>query len=514
MVIFTKQIRRPILIGAITLALTLYAGVGNTFQAPSAVPAGLPTATDWKNHLEKDLMAFWLPAQTVGEPGDFPTYRCNDGNLYDETKACPELAKPATGIVWLKREYLRMKSRQIYGYGVAYHVTGDPKYLDLAKQGVDYLMKNGFEKVGDKMAPITYWETTGKEVIKGPPLKQRTSQDMAYSLTGIGFYYYLTRDPEVLKLIKSVKEYIFDTYFDEGQRIFHWVNENFREETTDRYELTAQLDQVYAYMIWLTPSLPLEDQIQWKQDLRKVAQVMKERFYAGDCHAKMPVELEVEGKATGCGLFWGDQTQGHFHQVGKDHNDYGHSVKTMWMIYTVGKITGDKELEDWGRKGASQIIERAYDPETGSWMRDPTSKDKEWWILCELDQTAGTLAMTESKFAKYLPNTWEYWNNYMVDKENHEVWHLVTADGKPDMTLPKQHSWKNMMHSTEHALVGYITASQLYREPVDLYFAWKQKPQDGTINPYIYKATIVSTESIKKDGKEVERQKVIFKDIH
>lgn len=146
---------------------------------------------------------------------------------------------------------------------------------------------------------------------------------------------------------------------------------------------------------------------------------MKDHFYAGDCKANTPTKLEAEGKASGCGLFWGDQTQGHIHQVGKDHNDYGHSVKTMWMIYTVGKIAKNKELEEWGRKEASQIIQRAYDQKTGAWKRYPTSNDKEWWILCELDQTAGTLAMAQADFAKYLPSTWKYWKDYMVDKENH-----------------------------------------------------------------------------------------------
>ncbi len=179
----------------------------------------------------------------------------------------------------------------------------------------------------------------------------------------------------------------------------------------------------------------------------------------------------------------------------------------MWMIYTVGKIAKDQELEAWGRRGASKIIERAYDAKTGSWKRDPVSNDKEWWILCELDQTSATFALAEPEFAKYLPNTWKYWTEYMVDKEHHEIWHLVKADGKPDKTFPKQHAWKNMMHTTEHALVGYITAGELYGQPVELYFAWIDKPEDETMKPYVYDATI---DSITEEG---GRQKVVFKDI-
>ena len=485
---------------ALLLALGLHA---TPALAKSAPPAGLPTANDWKEHLEKDLMPFWMPARTIdNQPGNFPTYRCDDGSLFVLAKPCPELAHPASGIVWLDRDYLRMKSRQTYGYGVAYHVTGDPRYLALAREGAEFIMAKGFEKLPDgRLVPITFWTATAKgERVAGPPAAQRTSQDMAYSLTGIGFYYYLTRDPRVLPYLESVKDYIFDTFYDHGNQLLHWVNENFHEETTDRWELTAQLDQVYAYMLWLTPSLPSEWQPKWRADLARVAYVMKDTFYAGDCGKKTT-------EAQGCGLFWGDMTQGHVRQVGSAHTDYGHSVKTMWMIFSVGRMVGDKKLEDFGRAGAGRILKRAYDASTGSWTRAPGDKDKEWWILCELDQVAGTLALAEPQYARYLPHTWKYWKKYMVDSVHHEVWHLVRADGTVDKRLPKQHSWKNMLHSTEHVLVGYITSSQLYGKPVVLHFAWTQEPPRMTVKPYVYEATVQSIDT--QEG----RQAVTFTGI-
>lgn len=510
---------------SLALILLLSASEGQALEVSSTFPAGLPTATDWKDHLVNDLIKFWVPPQTLGEKGNFPTYRCNDGQLFDKNHPCQELAKPAPGIVWLNREYLRMKSRQVYGYGVAYHVTGEKKYLEFAKEGVDFLMKNGFQDLGNgKFAPYTFWEIGQQgKLVGGPSLEQRTSQDMAYSLTGIGFYYYLTHDPEVLKRIIAVKNYIFDTYYDEGQQIIHWVNQNFHEETTDKWELTAQLDQIYGYMIWLTPSLPPQERESWKKDMLKLAYVMKDHFYPYDCTATDLVAISKEattiGSPTyGCGLFWGDQTQGHAHAVGKDHNDYGHSVKAMWMIYTIAKMVGDKDLAEWSHDHASKIIERAYDNKNGSWNRDPTSDDKEWWSLCELDQTAGTFAMTELKYAENLPKTWDYWKNHMVDKINGEVWHLVKADGTTDKTLPKQHSWKNMMHSTEHALVGYITSSQIYdyykkeNKGVELYYAFATKQDDKMVHPYVYEGTIKGNPEEKVDG-QLKLQKYTFTHI-
>jgi len=324
---------------------------------------------------------------------------------------------------------------------------------------------------------------------------------MAYSLSGIAFYYYLTRDPKVLKVIKAVRDYIFYAYNDNGQHLIRWVNENFREETTDRVELTAQLDQVYAYMAWLTPVLPPEEQPQWRADLKRLAYIIKNRFYAGSC-------ASGESDKDGCNLFWGDATPGHARKVGEAHSDYGHSVKAMWMIYTVGKMVGDRDLEEFGRAGAARIIRAAYNRQDGSWNRDPFNKDKEWWMLCELDQVSLTLALSDPEFARYVSTSWKYWQTYMVDHQHKEVWPLVKAHtNKPDLSVPKQHAWKNMMHTTEHVLVGYVLSSELYNQPVHLYFAWKQRPADVTVHPYLYNGKIQSVEDMGG------RQKVTFASI-
>lgn len=232
---------------------------GSIFAAEEPLPA----AQEWRTHLESDLMRFWMTPEAIGVDGNFPTYRCNNGSMFDAAKPCPELAEGARGVVYLDRDYLRMQSRQVYCYGVAYQVTGDEKYLEQLRKGAQWMMRHGFEEVDGALVPVSFWKN-GKAMPRPP---QRTSQDSAYSLTGLGFYYVVTRDPEALRYVKAVKEYTFANYWDSGQRIIRWVHENFMDETADRWELTAQLDQVYAYMIWLTPALPVADQEPWKKDL-------------------------------------------------------------------------------------------------------------------------------------------------------------------------------------------------------------------------------------------------------
>lgn len=59
--------------------------------------------------------------------GEFPSTRCDDGSLLDYMKPCPPIAGNA--YLMTPALYLVSVSRQTYGFGVAYHLTGDPKYL-------------------------------------------------------------------------------------------------------------------------------------------------------------------------------------------------------------------------------------------------------------------------------------------------------------------------------------------------------------------------------------------------
>jgi mannose/cellobiose epimerase-like protein (N-acyl-D-glucosamine 2-epimerase family) len=452
----------------------------------NALLQDLPDGGRWLDHLNQDLLPFWTMPEALGKPvGNYPTYRCNDGHLFDPAKPCQELADPdpsVKGIIKLDRDYTRMKNRQAYAYGIAYHMTGNPEYLRLAKAGSDWLRQYALERKNGKIVgAYTYFKEPDRKT--GPASTQRTSQDLAYAATGIGFYYYLTRDPAVLKDVVALKDYIFQTYYDAGRDILTWVKEPSPDgDKTDQLELVAQLDQVYAYMMWLTPALPEPLRAQWKKDLQHLAYIMIGQFFT-------PRE----------DMMWGAITSTATRRLGTDHTDFGHTVKTLWLIYEIGKLNNDIALIDFGRVHAAQILEHAYVERTGSWARrfDAQGKldeNKEWWILCELDQVAGTLGLLDPGYARYLPKTYDYYFKHMVDHENHEVWHWVNAaDDQPNRRIPKQHSWKNSLHSFEHALVGYLVGQQLHAKPVTLYFAFSQLPSVDRITPYFFQGKVDAT---------------------
>jgi hypothetical protein len=75
--------------------------------------------------------------------GAFPSIRCDDRSLYNARKPCPEIGGDRPQ---LHERYLVAVSRQAYGYGVAFHLTGNPVYLTEMKAGIDFIRQNAIDR--------------------------------------------------------------------------------------------------------------------------------------------------------------------------------------------------------------------------------------------------------------------------------------------------------------------------------------------------------------------------------
>lgn len=433
----------------------------------------------WRDHIENDLMKFWMKDATELQGGLFPTYLTNEGfRLSADPDQWPEEIKAALenettkGLITPQYNYVRAHSRLTYAYGIAFHVTGKEKYLEQCKKGVQALIG----AIDGNHGMFTMQEkSTGKW---GQARQERTSQDLAYGLIGFCMYYFLTHDETVLHYIIKIKDYIFDTYFDKGKGYFTWLPKENRDNSV---EIVAQLDQIYAYMLFVTPSLPEPYRSEWKGDLKNIANILIYRFYSERYE-----------------FFWGQNTDASVHQLGRDHTDFGHSVKTMWLILRIGVLLNDMTYVIFAREKIDKILKEAYIARDKCWGRrfdeeGKMDKDKEWWILAELDQAAAILSLNDPSYLQYLNHTYDYWFRYMVDHENGEIWHMVSGDtNEPVISYPKAHSWKTSLHSFEHALFGYMTSSQVKGENFDLYYAFSKEEDAKEAVPYIFLANQVS----------------------
>jgi mannose/cellobiose epimerase-like protein (N-acyl-D-glucosamine 2-epimerase family) len=266
----------------------------------------------------------------------------------------------------------------------------------------------------------------------------------------------------------------------------------------------AQLDQANAYMLLMTPDLPEPEQKQWKAELAGIARTIRSRFY--DSGSKMFAGM-IPAKPTAC-------------VFDREDTDFGHSIKTYWMLYLTGRLTGDKPLETFARDGATGIFQRAFQPATGSWAVKPTCDGKtdttvSWWMAAELDQAALTFGLVNPEVLRPIPATFDFWLKHMVDHRFGEVWDEIAVPGFAPKQRPKIHLWKNGFHTAEHALVGYLGTSAARAEPVTLYYAFPQCKMPASVRPYYYGGTVTAHQETPLDDMPgFCTAKVTFTNVH
>ena len=445
------------------------------FTATQPLAADLPSGDVWLQHVSRDLLPFWSGPDALGTPvGNFPTFRCNDGRLPDAKALCDEIAHPPG---WIRpeigREFLRMKARQTYGYGVAFHLTGERRWLDAAWAGARYTM--GWLDA-ERGAPV--WIQDGRPA----SFNQTSAQDQAYAVVGIAMLYYLTRDAQLERALITQERFIFDKLWDPERKLIRWLPKQADSTDAERDELVAQLDQLNAYMLLVVPYLSAADRERWHADIRRLCDVIVQHYHD-----------------PASSTFFGTRNAPDSERPGSRHNDFGHTIKAYWMLLIAARELDDAKLEAFARDGGTKVLERAWHTPSqswgSSWTRSGIDANKSWWIFAELDQMATTLALADRSQARYLPTAWAFWLDRMVDHRDGEVWGWVSADGWVPPDSLKIHHWKSGYHSFEHALVSYLGAQALNQQTATLHFATGRS--DALFRPYVLPGKVVS---VRKAG--------------
>lgn len=457
--------------------------------------AVLPDGNIWLSHARNDLLPFWTMPDAQGKPvGRFPTFRCNDGKLFrpETAGSCPELQNPPSSIkAEIGRDYVRMQSRQIYAYAMGFHLTGDVKLLKLAQAGARDLHQRAFDPATGSFAS---WYADGTA---GPEIGLRTSQDLSQAALGLAALFYLTHDSGVLADLIKLRNHVFITYRNPKNGMIKWVTKDDGSGEINRQELVALLDQLNAYLVLVSATLPDGNlKKEWLQEVAVLSKAIVDQFY----------DLSS-------GRFFGTRDQPDSEGPRGRNNDFGYTAKSFWMLYLGARMNRDDKLMTFARDGMRKVLDAAYIAETGSWgsrMKENGEIDagKEWWIYAELDQVLATLAVEQGDSPERLEKTWRFWLDNMVDAQHGEVWGWVGPNGVAPANSLKQHHWKNGFHSMEHALIGYIAGQALNQKPATLYFALPSGRMRPVLKPYTFEGKVSAEADVQSEG--VTIQKVSF----
>ena len=436
---------------------------------PGEVPEVLQGDT-WLRHHREDLMPYWDLPEALGVPvGNFPSFRGRAGELLPEST----------------NRGLSTLARGVYGYSLAFHLTGQERYLDHARAGLRWIETKAKDPV--------HGGYFGELDLRGDPVDPTAHKDV-FDLASLGLaygmYFNVTRDPAAEAGLLAVRDLVFDEYVDPaGGRVLDAVTYDLSTEVDtggNGGDLTNLLVPATAFLLPYAEVLtdPARRD-QFRTDLRWFTQVLLDRH-------------KNSAAASNRWWFWG--RTGRFGSFNAPQTDFGHNIKAYELIHHANLRFPDRPWDGLAGDRAV-LLGRAWDDAAARWNQRLRSfgetgvePDSGWWIHNEADQTLAALNLDGGFVHRdWLARSAQSWLDVYVDRDPaypvRETFARVERTGA--MTdLRKSFFGKNMLHAHEHALIMYLHGRALERRPARLYYALPaDRALDAVATPYWFPAT-------------------------
>lgn len=481
-----RQVRRG-LVALLGMAGLAAPAASTAVEAPTAATAGrsvvLVAAVDdpgvlagdsWLRHHREDLMPYWDLPEALGEPtGNFPSFRGRNGELLP--------GSTSRGLSTL--------ARQVYGYSLAFMLTGEDRYLTYAKAGLDWIDTHAKDPV--------HGGYYGELDVNGDPVNPQANKDL-FGLASLGLaygmYFNVTRDPAAEAGLLAVRDLIFDKYYDATQN---------RMKDSLTFDLATEVDTggnggditnllVPATAISLPNAALLSDparRAQFEGDLRLLTEILIAR------HKNTPATNPANRF-----WFWGRTAR--FGMFNSAQTDFGHNIKSYELILNANNLLADRPWDALSTDRET-LLNRAWDDAASRWnerirnfVPGNVEPDSGWWIHDEADQTLAALDLAEGftrpDRTERLARSAQTFLDVYVDRDPaypaRETFARVERTGL-ETDLRKSFFGKNMLHNHEHALIMYLHGRALEDQPARLYYAFPaDQALDLVAKPYWFDA--------------------------
>ena len=471
----------------VTLALAL-AGWGLLFWA-CQTPKGAVSLDRylepeyWRRQALEKVIPFWGQTRDAQNGGYF-TDVMRDGTVKREVG-----------------KYPRMESRMVYGYSVAYLLSGDDKYLESADHALKYLTQYGWDEKNGGW----YLYRDKDNRLAGDEFQKNSLQkdlfDQTYGALGPALYFVATHDKRALEYTRRTHRLIQSKAWDpEYGGYFSEVSASW-EPITSRKSFNAQVDTCTAYLIYTY--LATRDAALLK-DFTRIADVISTRMV--DAQTAFVGETFSDDWRSTENVLW-----------------VGHNLKTGWVLLRAYWLTGDKKYSETAQRIAAAQLAHHWDQRYGGWYflfdgrganrpadarpiwTNPQNKD--WWT-----QTEGNFLMlnlyrltADAKHLQVFKETARFWDAHLIDHRYGEVYPTTAANGDPVRTQ-KGDPFKSAYHTMEHALFNYLYLS-FYVKKVDAELFFRLSADTDGEKHYVklVEDPKVILKRVELDGKEWKR---------
>ena len=398
----------------------------------------------WRDQVLTDLMPYWYEHVRDEEHGAFYL------NLSRDWQPMPPWDKmPA------------MISRQIFSFSTAYLLSGEEKYLNVAREAVDYLLKYGWDQ------EYGGWFERISQTGKSKETEKRAASQI-YCNVGLTQYYFVTGDERALShVLKSVE--IHKTYAHDKELDGYYMRLNRDLSVSDSSKAKHShygQGSLMPYLIQVTRDSAV---INFSKHL---ADISIERMYDS-------VNDWILGYPNGFDREWNYVP---YLVDGKESIYLGACSTAALFFLHLYYLTGEESYLEHGKALGDKLCRYGWDEEQGRWInsvekapphRLTGSQQTYWWV-----QIYGAMLQLQlyhvTQDEQYLENfkkTELFYENYFRDREYGGIYLGVDADGSFMRKGEKAGSWHTSFHEIEHGFLNYLNLNLFVnKKPVVLHF--------------------------------------------
>ncbi|WP_334071995.1 MULTISPECIES: AGE family epimerase/isomerase [Paenibacillus] len=378
----------------------------------------------WKEQLRRELqdniLQYWIDHTIDTEHGGFI------GEIDHQLRVNRQADK---GLV--------LNARILWTYSSAYRLYPDPAYLEMAGRAYDYLR----DHFVDREYGGLYWMV---DYLGRPSQDKKQVYGQAFAIYALAEYYRANGRQEALDwaidLYRLLEKHSYDHeykgYFEALSRDWQPTGElslsdkDLNEKKSMNTHLHVLEAYTNLYRVWKDPEL--------ESSLRGLIDVTLDHIINPD--------------SAHFWLFF-DETW----QVKSDHISYGHDIEGSWLLVEAAEVLGNPEVlgrvKDVASAMAEAVHAKGIDKDGGIWNEADagglTDANKDWWPQAEaMVGFYNAYQMTkDDKFQRAALTSWDFIQNYIVDREGGE-WHWgVDRNGQPLPHEPKVSPWKCPYHN-------------------------------------------------------------------
>lgn len=399
------------------------------------------------NHLEKELLPFWLDRCRDEKNGGFITHFDKDGN---------DTGEDEKSLIAQTRTVYTMASAHRAGYGRG-------RCAQFAKHGVDFLLN----RMWDQQYGGFFWTTNRQGEVA---IDEKIIYGHSFAIYSLAEYALATGDPVGLEYAQKVfdllQKYCVDTmyggYFEMFDR--QWNLKGPGAAGGDRKTLDVHMHLMETF----TTLYEASRQSVHRRKLLEVIEIIIKRMLHPDYATGIP-QFTVDWKVAPQIKFnivwgWDRFADGGEKMHAEDNTSYGHNVEFAWLLLRALDVMGlgPNTYRDLVRKQFDHAVDNGIDPEFGGvYVEGPYAggvydREKEFWQQAEvmIGMLDACLLFGPERYWLAYQNVHRFVFDKMIHHEVGEWWPLVTREGEPVWTH-MSHSWKVNYH-TVRAMVQCI----------------------------------------------------------